>query len=137
MKTRPITRAPAVRRYPDVRRDSMVYRRWAQQAKCVFARTLAGSLKEKPREREELLAVGQVVHIVPRVKGAVAVCREEGPFRVFFTHDGLEECPKCYAARPDAASPREALVAFFGGEPPTVYRSYLLGPHRYTMERLS
>lgn len=115
----------------------MVYRRWARQAKCVFARSLAGSLKEKPREREQLLAVGQVVHIVPRVKGAVAVCGSEGPFRVFFTYDGLEECPECYAARSGAASPREALVAFFGGEPPRVYRGQLLGPHRYTMERLS
>lgn len=84
----------------------------------------------KREAKEELVAVGQVVHIKPRQSGAAAVCGEKGPFRVFFTYDGLEECPECYAERHGAASPREALVAFFGGEPPPVYGTN-------TMERLS
>lgn len=84
------------------------------------------------RATHEMLLKRDVIHRVPRifpVEGVAALCGESGPFSVFFYHGGLEECAECHVrfeegwatsedpgkgATRKAATPREAMVAFFG-----------------------
>ncbi len=61
-------------------------------------------------ERREYVEKERTIHIVPRTQADVpAMCGEAGPFRVFFSTEGLETCGACREACPGSVTPDEAL----------------------------
>ncbi len=85
-------------------------------------------MKPRKRDSHEMLVIERTVHIVPRCADVeAALCGDQGPFKVFFSAEGLVACSACReryesgwntsadrgtGGRRQAATPRQAIERF-------------------------